>query len=49
MIIVPLLRQLGVSHHRYIDTLCVSGAVVALMVYVVMPRYTKLVQHWLFR
>lgn len=45
----PLLRQLGLPQNRYLDTLCITGAVVALMVYLVMPRYTRLVQSWLFK
>ncbi|MGD9850525.1 MAG: antibiotic biosynthesis monooxygenase [Nitrospirales bacterium] len=46
--VAPVLRQMGVSHDRYLDTLVVTGAVVWLMVYLVMPRYTKLIQRWLF-
>lgn len=47
-VVAPLLRQLGVPQARYIDTLFVTGTVVSLMVYLVMPRYTKLLQRWLF-
>jgi len=49
LIVGPLLRQLGLPQNRYIDTLCVTGAVVSLMVYLIMPRYTKLIQRWLFK
>lgn len=48
LIIAPLLRQSGVPQNRYVDTLCITGVVVSLMVYLVMPRYTKLIHHWLF-
>lgn len=44
----PILQYLGVSNNRLIATLAVTGLVVFLMVYVVMPRYTRLVQRWLF-
>lgn len=47
--VVPALRFLGLPEHRALITLCVTGTVVALMVYVVMPRYTRLVQRWLYR
>ncbi len=47
-IIVPLLRHLGLSPHPYLDSLFISGTVVALMVYLIMPRYTKIVHRWLF-
>jgi len=49
LIVVPLLRQLGIPANRYIDTLCVTGTVVSLMVYVVMPRYTRIIRRWLFK
>ena len=46
--ISPVLRLMGVPEVRYFDTLFVTIVVVYLMVYLVMPRYTKLVQRWLF-
>ena len=48
LVVSPILRRLGVPQLRFIDTLCVTGLAVCLMVYCVMPRYTKLVQRWLF-
>ena len=48
LIVAPLLRLLAIPANRYIDTLCITATVVSLMVYVVMPRYTKLIQRWLF-
>ncbi|TKB25574.1 antibiotic biosynthesis monooxygenase [Desulfopila sp. IMCC35006] len=48
LLVVPLLRFLGLSQDRYLDTLFISGTVVILMVYMIMPRYTKLVHRWLF-
>lgn len=48
LVVVPLLRQLGLPQNRYIDTLCVTGTVVSLMIYLVMPRYTKMIRRWLF-
>ena len=44
----PVLRLLGVPNNHLLTTLVVTGVVVFLMVYVVMPRYTKLIQRWLF-
>jgi antibiotic biosynthesis monooxygenase (ABM) superfamily enzyme len=46
--LVPLLHGIGLPQNRYIDGLWASGITVALMVYLVMPRYTKLLRHWLF-
>jgi antibiotic biosynthesis monooxygenase (ABM) superfamily enzyme len=48
LVVTPLLHDLGLPQNRYIDALYSSGLVVALMVYLVMPRYTKLLQRWLF-
>jgi len=48
MLLFPLLRWLQVPGNHYLDTLLLTGIVVSLMVWVVMPRYTKLVHRWLF-
>jgi uncharacterized protein len=47
-LVVPLLRLAGVPGNLALTTLAVTAVVVFLMVYVVMPRYTRLVQRWLF-
>lgn len=49
LMVLPILRQLGVPQDRYIDTLFVTGTVVFLMVYLVMPNYTRFIQRWLFK
>lgn len=46
--VAPALRLLGVPASLPITTLVVTAVVVFLMVYVVMPRYTRLMQRWLF-
>lgn len=48
LVLLPILRWFDMPDHHLLNTLLVTGAVVLLMVYVVMPRYTKLVRHWLF-
>ncbi|MDX1431605.1 MAG: antibiotic biosynthesis monooxygenase [Gammaproteobacteria bacterium] len=48
MAVVPLLHDMGLPRDHYIDALWASGIVVGLMVYVVMPRYTRLLRRWLF-
>ncbi|HWJ07499.1 MAG TPA: antibiotic biosynthesis monooxygenase [Steroidobacteraceae bacterium] len=48
MAVVPALDALGVPRLQPLTTLAVTGVVVFLMVYVVMPRYTRLVRRWLF-
>lgn len=49
LVVTPVLRSLGVPDSHLLSTLVVTGTVVFLMVYVVMPRYTKLIKRWLFR
>ena len=54
VLVIPLvvalgLRQLGVPPDHYLDSLFITGLVVWLMVYLIMPHYTKLIQRWLFR
>ncbi len=49
LIVVPILQRIGISpDNRPLTTLVVTGTVVFLMVYIVMPRYTKLIKRWLF-
>ena len=48
LIVAPVLRHLGVPNNHFVTTFFVTGTVIFLMVYVVMPRYTNLIQRWLF-
>lgn len=49
LIVAPVLRGLGLPDHVLLNTLAVTGVLVVLMVYVVMPRYTTLIKRWLFK
>lgn len=49
LIIAPAMHLLGLPDtNHYLKMFFVTCAVVALMTYVVMPRYTKLIHRWLF-
>lgn len=48
LLIAPLMQALGLPEQRWLSTLAATATVVFLMVYVVMPRYTKLIKRWLF-
>jgi antibiotic biosynthesis monooxygenase (ABM) superfamily enzyme len=48
LVVVPVLRRFGVPDNRFLTILLVTATVVFLMVYVVMPRYTRFVRRWLF-
>jgi len=47
-LVLPALGAIGFSPNVLTNTLVVTAVVVFLMVYVVMPRYTRLAQRWLF-
>jgi antibiotic biosynthesis monooxygenase (ABM) superfamily enzyme len=49
MLVAPVLSRLGAADSAFLGTALVTGVVVFLMVYAVMPRYTKLLQAWLYR
>jgi antibiotic biosynthesis monooxygenase (ABM) superfamily enzyme len=49
LVVEPVLEHLRLPNDRFLMTLVVTGIVVFLMVYVVMPRYTKLIRRWLFK
>jgi antibiotic biosynthesis monooxygenase (ABM) superfamily enzyme len=47
-VVAPALHLVGAPASVPLTTLAVTAIVVFLMVYVVMPRYTRMVQRWLF-
>ncbi|WP_212002561.1 antibiotic biosynthesis monooxygenase [Chitinophaga sp. HK235] len=49
LILAPVLRFLKVPHIRFIDSFFISGVIVLLMVYLVMPHYTKWIRKWLYK
>jgi antibiotic biosynthesis monooxygenase (ABM) superfamily enzyme len=46
---LPVLRLLNISVNHYFDAFINSGCIVLLMVYVVMPNYTKIIKKWLYK
>jgi antibiotic biosynthesis monooxygenase (ABM) superfamily enzyme len=48
MLVEPALQATGAPDQALLTTLVDTSVVVFLMVFVVMPRYTGLVQRWLF-
>ena len=49
LIILPLLRKVNLPQNRYIDSVFISGSIVFIMVYLLMPSYTKLIKKWLYK
>lgn len=48
-IVIGVFDRLHLPDNRYVTTMVVSTLLVSLMVYVIMPRYTRWVRHWLYR
>jgi antibiotic biosynthesis monooxygenase (ABM) superfamily enzyme len=48
LLALPFLRFLKIPPYHYSDALVNSGLIVFLMVFVVMPNYTKLIKKWLY-
>jgi len=44
----PALGAIGFPPDVFLNTLVVTAVIVYLMVYVIMPRYTRLLRRWLF-
>ena len=49
LLLLPLLRSINIPVNHYFDPFINSGVIVLLMVYLVMPNYTKLIKKWLFK
>ena len=49
MMVLPLLRQVKLSQNLYIDSAIVSGLITFIMVYLLMPSYTRLIKRWLYK
>ena len=49
LLVKPLLHRTPLADIQPVTSFFVSGIVLVLMVYVVMPRYSRLVRRWLFR
>lgn len=49
LLVIPVLRLLKIPANHYFDGLLISGFIVFLMVFVVMPNYTKLIKKWLYK
>ena len=47
--LLPLFSLLRLPESRIAHAFFISGTIVFIMVYVLMPRYTKLIKNWLFK
>jgi antibiotic biosynthesis monooxygenase (ABM) superfamily enzyme len=49
LLTIPVLRYLHIPVNHYSDGLINSGIIVFLMVFAVMPNYTRLIKKWLYK
>ena len=49
LVIVPILKTLKTAENPYVNSFIVTGIIVLLMVYLIMPNYTKLIRKWLYK
>lgn len=49
LLVLPVLKILNFPENRFINSLFISGVIVATMVYLIMPNYTKLIKKWLYK
>nr|WP_288808420.1 hypothetical protein [uncultured Sphingobacterium sp.] len=47
IILLPVLRYFHIPQNHFSDGLLISGCIVFLMVYLVMPNYTRMIRKWL--
>lgn len=48
LVVTPVLQRLRVPDNSLITTFVVTGIIVGLMVYGIMPHYTRMIERWLF-
>jgi antibiotic biosynthesis monooxygenase (ABM) superfamily enzyme len=47
-VFVPVMHSIGMPENRYLRTFILTGVIVYLMVYLIMPKFTQLVRRWLY-
>ncbi|AWA30837.1 antibiotic biosynthesis monooxygenase [Flavobacterium magnum] len=46
--VIPILNKLNVLENKVVHSFFISGVIVFIMIYLLMPRYTKLIRNWLY-
>ncbi|MDD2305347.1 MAG: hypothetical protein PHP53_11670 [Prolixibacteraceae bacterium] len=49
LIVLPIFKSINLSDNHYLNSFLISGTIVFLMIFVIMPNYTKLIRKWLFK
>ena len=48
VVVLPFLNLFHLGANKYVDTFLITGIVVFMMIYIIMPYYTKLIKKWLY-
>ena len=49
LIVIPTLKTLNFPENKYVHSFFISGIVVFIMIYLLMPKYTRLIKKWLYK
>ena len=49
LIVLPIAKAMGLPDSKFINSFLVSGVIVFVMVYLLMPKYTALIRKWLYK
>ncbi|MBL0740720.1 hypothetical protein [Chryseolinea lacunae] len=49
LIILPILKMVHIPENKFLSSFFVSGSVVFIMVYLLMPNYTRIIKKWLYK
>ena len=49
LLVLPILKSLNVPENKLINSFFISGVIVFIMIYLLMPRYTRLIKKWLYK
>ena len=49
LIVLPALKTLNFPESKFINSFFISGIVVFIMIYFLMPNYTRLIKKWLYK
>ena len=49
LLVLPILKILNLPENRFIYSFFISGVIVFIMVYLLMPNYTRLIRKWLYK
>jgi antibiotic biosynthesis monooxygenase (ABM) superfamily enzyme len=49
LIVIPALKACDFPENKYVNSFFISGIVVFIMIYILMPNYTRLIKKWLYK